>query len=759
MVSNDPSHITSTYTVSSYRGKPTLHIDEVPVAAYSYSYCGAMEWPGAREIHQKFAAHGCHFYLLCVRGGFEGDWSTTPFWTDEDVYPDITGAEAEAISVCETARIILELDPDARFWVRCNASPPKRWIEKHPEQMLLNFYGKRYDEPSLASDLYNTGVGLFVENLVRFCERQPWADRLAGYLAYPIGEGTTRLTNEGHLFDQSPAMQAGFRGFLARTYGSDAALQAAWGRSDITLDTVTVPSDEDFYARGKTRFGGVETDGLKVDRIPHRLHWPEPAEIVDAKDYCRYMRELTARNFQTLMSAVKRVAPNKVAGLDAFKQTILGWPLVARWVGDYQTHGGAMHGVSGAFAMAELLDMPELDVVCTPHDYLNRGMGFGYEGEGIGDSITLRGKMMLMEEDQRSFSNSEGETWNYLKDLKEAHAGLWRNFGASISRGYNTYPMDVCNASYFMDDGIQAILAGRKRAYDAAIHWEHRDVPSIVMVVDDTSVIEEDATLPYQYLSVIHQRMYGLSRCGVPFRLHLFEDLERDDFPGCHKVFLFPNLFKVTPERLAVLREKVLCNGHVAIFGPATGITDGTKLSADLASEVTGIPLTLIRKESPRFVTVDRFDHPITAALRERVDYGDFYPYGPLLVPQEHPEVMRLGGIQWPSAKDGAGLALRSFADYTSIFTAAMPLPARLLREIARFSGTHVYGEGDDLLFADNSTLTVHSMTPGTRTIRLPQPSTVWDVTTWEKVGDNMSTLEITVYPPQTRTFYLGETM
>ncbi len=745
------------YTIAPYRGKPVLHIDGAPVAAYTYSYCGGMDWPGAREIHEKFAAHGCHFYMLCVKGGFGGDWSTTPFWTDEGVYPELTGADAEANPLCEAARIILELDPDARFWVRCNASPPKAWRDKYPDQMLLNFYGKRYEEPSLASDRFCEGVGLFIENLVRFCERQPWADRLAGYMIYPIGEGTTPLTCDGHLFDQSPAMQEGFRAFLARKYGTDAALRAAWSRDDVTLATVAVPNDEAFYARGKTDFARVTRDGLRVERIPHRLHWPESEEIADARDYCEYMRELTERNFRTLLSAVKRVAPEKLAGLDAFKQTILGWPLVARWVGDYQTHAGAMHGMSGAFAMADLLDIPELDAVCTPHDYLNRGMGFGYEGEGIGDSITLHGKMMLMEEDQRSFSNSEGETWNYLKDLKEAHAGLWRNFGSSISRGYTTYPMDVCNPSYFMDDGIQAILRARRRAFDAAVHWEHRDVPSIVMVVDDTSVIEEDYTIHYQYLSVIHQRLYGLSRCGVPFRLHLFEDMERDDFPACHKVFLFPNLFKVTPERLDLLRRKVFRDGNVAIFGPATGITDGKMLSADLASEVTGIPLALVRKESPRFVTVDRFDHPITAALRERVDYGDFYPYGPLLVPQEGPSVLRLGGIQWPTAKDGAGLALRDCGTHTSIFTAAVPLPAMLLREIARFSGTHVYGEGDDLIFADNCTLTVHSMTPGTRTIRLPHASTVWDLTTFAKVGEGMREIEITVDPPQTRMFYLGE--
>jgi hypothetical protein len=171
-------------------------------------------------------------------------------------------------------------------------------------------------------------------------------------------------------------------------------------------------------------------------------------------------------------------------------------------------------------------------------------------------------------------------------------------------------------------------------------------------------------------------------------------------------------------------------------------------------------------------VTIDRFDHPLTAGFPERVDFGDSYAYGPLLVPQEHPEVKRLGGIQWPTAKDGAGLAIREFGrgaanngtsgprgagDYATVFSCAVPLPASLLRELARYSGTHVYGEGDDLIFANNHTLTVHSMRPGTRTISLPQPSTVWDLIEGGKVGEKLTKLTLNVTPPQTDMFYLGE--
>ncbi len=777
--------ISTCYSVRPHQGRPTLCIDGQPAPryAYAYSYCGSFAWPGAKEIHRKFIDHGCRTFVLCLHGGVDGDWGTGPFWTDDNVFPDdalaVPGSAWQ--ETLDQARFILDLAPDAHFWLRCNCSPPKRWVEKFPDDLLLNAYGKRYSEPSLASDRYNEQVGRFIENLVRQTEAQPWGGRMIGYLVYPLGEGTTMLTCEGFLFDQSPVMQAGFRVWLRRHYGSDAALQTAWGRTDITLATAAAPHDAEFRARGRAQFAVMPEAGHALDAAPRRLHWPDPQATAAERDYCWYMRELTERNFRTLCAAVKRVAPHKLAGLDAFKQSMLGWQLPCMRHGDYETFNTAMHPVSGAFDMARLLDLPELDAVATPHQYTKRGMGFGYEGEGIGDSVVLHGKLMLMEEDQRTFCQHEGWKYDALTDLDEAHAAFWRNFASSITRGYLTYPMDVCNPSYFMDDGIQAILGRRRRVQEEMLEQPHRDVPSVVMVLSDTDMIEEDFRIDYQNLAVLQQQTYGLARCGVPTRTYLLEDLERDDFPRQHRLFLFPDLFRYTPEREALLRDKLFRDGNVIIFGPASGITDGKRLSAESATALTGIPLELVRKEMPRTVTIDRFDHPVTAGLSRRLDYGDSLPYGPILKPlciaadggpPCLPEgVYRLGGIRWPSALSGPGLVVREFGrgaagngtpgprgpgDYAVVFTAAMPLPAELLRAFAAFSGTHVYSDSDDdLVFADESLLAVHSVCPGRRTFHLPCPARVWDLVRNRLHKACATRITLTIRQPQTVLFRL----
>lgn len=761
----------SEYKVRPWRGKPTLFENGRPVPACLY--CNPLDINRRRgvEVHERFARQGYRHFVATVRGGVDGDWFTTAFWTDDGVFPDITEPAAIAgLHVYQQAEAILRVCPDARFWVRFqSASPPLKWRQQRPDQLLLDSYGKRFDEPSLASAAYLEQAARYVANTVRFCERQPWGERVVGYLLYPLGEGTTVLTCEGSLFDRSTPMQEAFRAFLHRRYGTDAALREAWGRPDATLAAAEVPDDRAFRERGATRRAAIDVATPHGKATPHRLHWPEPQDTAAERDYCLCMRELTRRYLQALLAPVRREAPGKLAGIDAFKQTMLGWPLIPRWTGDYQAHQGLMHAVSGAFGMAEFLDLPELDAVATPHDYLHRGMGFGYEGEGIGDSVVLHGKLMLMEEDQRTDLVAD-PTFNPLRGPAETRAGLWRNLGAALSRGYNSYLCEMSGrGSWFDSDEIGALAGARRRVHDAATFWPRREVPSVVMVVDDWSVLDEDFSIGYQYLAVIHQRLYGLSRCGVPFRLHLLEDLDRDDFPACHRLFLFPNLFRATPERLDLLRRKVFRNGHVAVFGPASGITDGRALSAETATALTGIPLELVRQESPRFVTLDRFDHPITRRL-SRLDYGDSHPYGPLLVPREHPEVTRLGGIQWPGALDGPGLVVREFGrgatgngrpgprgpgDYAAVFTCAVPLPAELLRALARFSGTHVYAETDDLVFADSCSLTVHAVRPGPRTIRLPRTTRVFDLVHDRDLGRRRE-LRLRVQPPQTDLFHLG---
>ena len=93
------------------------------------------------------------------------------------------------------------------------------------------------------------------------------------------------------------------------------------------------------------------------------------------------------------------------------------------------------------------------------------------------------------------------------------------------------------------------------------------------MILDDEAVLETNGDGRFLNEAVLWEWKTGLARAGVPVRIYLFDDLALPNFPD-HKVFYFPNLFRIDAARRRLLEEKVLRDGHVIVWGPGTGISD-----------------------------------------------------------------------------------------------------------------------------------------------------------------------------------------
>lgn len=765
--------MTSTYTVIAHHGRPAFAENGRPVTLPSYCSCGPT-WRNAwLAAHERFARYGCKIFWLMPKGGYNGEWGTSPFWTEPGVINDPPAPmPADYAGLDWQAEQILNMVPEARFFVRMMDMPPESWGDANPGDMLLNDQGKRYPIPSYASERYLTEASSFFHTLAAYCERQDWAERIIGYIVYPLGEGATPLACEGFLFDRSPAMQRAYRAFLRGKYGNDASLQTAWAAPEVSLETACVPVDNAFRSR---------SDGSV-------LFWPEAKQTQPERDYFECQRPLFRRYYEAAIAAFKSAAPHRLVGFDAFKGNMFGWMTHPIFSGKgWQAHYGDMILATGTFGMAELLDLPGLDVVATPHDYRCRWVGFGYDPEGIGDSIQLHGRIMLVEEDQRSYTNTERGLFGSIEPGEE-EAILFRNLAATLTKGHRTYPMDVC-VGYFESDKIQEVLARRRAIEGDVLDLAGTDVPSVVMLVDDRSGIDTDFSAVYNDLAVIRQRIWGMNHCGVPTRTFLWDDIERENFPTCHKLFILPNCYRADEANRRRLREKLFRDGNVIVFGPGSGITDGAAVAPDGAAEMLGMDMELYDYAYPRFVTIDNWEHAITAGFGACDAYGDTHRYGPVLTPFDRtaPECaggvkprraladddrgfVRLGTLTLDNGKRRPGLVVKEFGkgaagngtpgprgvgDYAVVFTAAVPVPGRLLRELARFSGTHVYDEQDDVVYADSAMVAVHAVKPGPRRIALPRPCRVTDLITGKPVGENLTTIDCTITGPQTHWFVL----
>ncbi len=733
-------------------GRPVLEADgRALTAMYSETFPDGMH-----ERNRQMADAGVDCFMLCVRGGFEADWFTSWFWRDDGVYGDESD-RADDFTLDRQAREIIAARPDALFMVRWALEAPKAWAEKHPDELQFSSAKGRRREASYASRLAAEGRAEAARGIVRYVESRPWAERVVAYLPYGQDEGATNLALQDSLFDESPAAIREFRRFLAARYVTDQALRSAWNDPTVTIASAAIPSEREWMA---------EREGW--------LHWPKPCETTRYRDVFMAMREMLFFQRRTELAAVKETANRGVVvGTDALKQPMHGWLIrdAFEGLGTGMSYRNFLLG-SGSVGVGPMLDAPELDALITPADYTARSCGFGFEPEGIGDSLVLRGKTIFVEDDARSWVTNERDTQGAWRTKAECRAGLLRNLAACSSRGFIPYWMNV-GRGFFDHPDILSIIeeqipVRRRLLTRPRVHTEH----AIAMIIDDESPLDEDFTSGFQNLAVLRQRTDHLALTGIPYRVYLLSDLERDDFP-VFRAYLLPDLFRLTPGRMRLIRNKLMRNGSVVICGPGTGMFEGQTRSAQPASGLFGIPMELDEKQVARRVLAHAGVHPALAALPCSEVYGDSYVYGPILQPPlviEDPSVIELGKFSAWWGCNRAGLIIREFGagaagrgapaprgagDCAVIFSMAAPVSAGVLRSLAIYGGCAPWSEAGDVVAADGRMVAIHGTRPGPRKIVLPEPMTVTDAVSGRVVARSARQFQANLASPDTAVFLL----
>jgi len=164
-------------------------------------------------------------------------------------------------------------------------------------------------------------------------------------------------------------------------------------------------------------------------------------------------------------------------------------------------------------------------------------------------------------------------------------------------------------------------------------------------------------------------------------------------------------------------------------------LSDGSVLSTNSATKLTGFQFEpLLPANTQRRTLITDFAHPLTAGLKADTVIGGPLAYGPALYPKDG----KVLGTAWTKqGRNYAGLSVKSFGrgargastgkeplgggDWVSVFTTAVPIPADLWRNLARYAGAHVYAESNDILMADGSIVALHSIQSGPKRLALPE--------------------------------------
>jgi hypothetical protein len=197
-------------------------------------------------------------------------------------------------------------------------------------------------------------------------------------------------------------------------------------------------------------------------------------------------------------------------------------------------------------------------------------------------------------------------------------------------------------------------------------------------------------------------------------------------------------------------------DGHVALWIYAPGyLEDGP--SVDHMRDLTGFKFAMGKQPWGPLMHIADFAHPITKDLPHEFFWGTNNKLSPIFY-LDDPAAHVLGQVVFSQGNCKPGMGVKAFPGWTSIYVAAPNLPAPVLRGIAGFAGVHLYSHDGDVLYAARNLLSVHTVSGGERTFRLPRrEEEVYDLFGRNRVARDTSEFRVTLPPASTALYYTGD--
>ncbi len=381
--------------------------------------------------------------------------------------------------------------------------------------------------------------------------------------------------------------------------------------------------------------------------------------------------------------------------------------------------GGVLEAAHGA--AEKILAAPEIDILTAPHTYAYRAPGDSAFLRAFVDSIAAHGKLFIDEADDRTYLSLK-KPHPQTRPLGAATPYdslmlIRREFGTALTHNIGLWYMDI-DDNAFHDETLMAEIA-RLRAWGVKSMEKPRPRCSEVALFFDMRgeyylPKSEHGCNPYDFLT--SDRMNNLCRAGAPFDVYLAGDVCLPEVRK-YKVLIFVNLIAPSSEvRHAI--DALKGDGRTLIWSYSSGLySEDQKPDAGKMTELTGID---------GFRMVESVDFPAVGLRRATM-------LRPGLLPME---------------------AERDFNDWRSIYTWNPAISVETLRTEYARAGVWSYLDTPDNLQVSDGALMVHAAKAGLKTIRLPHPKTVTDITTGEELGERQS-WSMVLNAHETRIFLL----
>lgn len=711
-------------------GVPTFFLGDQPMTVPAMeTYC-----PQAYYFRQ-FGAAGCRLFSFNTNAGRCDYGHSEPIWPEKDRF-DFTDFDRRMEN-------ILASNPDALVMPRVMVGTPAWWLEENPGEWMrmsdgtaafdtrsgfLNTYPVGRPFPSIASEKWRRDMAFGLQKLVEHIEEKYPAHFFGIFLSgMHTEEWYHWCCNTPERADYSPPMQARFRQYLRERYGTDAALQAAWNRPAVTLDTAEIPSREEREAGREKTFRDTEASRSVID-FYHFFN-----EIIP--DTIGYF----ARQFKAFTGG------RKVVG--------------AFYAYMYEFFGDPEFGHN---ALGKYNDCPDLDFVFVTASYEGRKRAEGADYlRAPAYSAQLHGKLWYHDNDvasfltrdilspERGFSPEQRE--HYCEKLgvtgnaDETIDMYERSAGFALANGLFESYFDL-HGGYFDDDRLMKEVGALNRLFERSARADRSSCAEILVVADE----ESNAYAVFKSPLVSHAMsspQVALNKIGAPCDHILSRDIGRlgPEELRRYKLVIFLNAYALEDDRRQAV-ERLKGEGRTLLFSYAAGLfRDGRRSLAHMES-LTGI----------RFAQGESLEDGTLFTFCEDGEYG--FRAGDTLGSAGYP--LEEIHIDDPACRtlgvNGGGrpvFGVKVLDGWTALYCQATDYTPSFLRAIARRAGVHLYSGEDDTLYVNRSYCTVHAGGDGERTLAFPRPVNLYRAVTESLVAEAVRSYTFSMKSGQTVIF------
>lgn len=574
----------------------------------------------------------------------------------------------------------------------------EKLINNEAQEML---YGRRRVSPF--SRKYAQAASATIKELIKRLLKLGMEKNLWGIFleSYNHGEWTLGM----YFPDYGKTAIKEFRKYLKQKYNDNKALRIAWNDPTITLKN----------ALPYKSYPIMELGGVK---------------LLNARDidYRTAEAQALAGQFTFIAESVK----------SEFKKLALGgfFPGYSA----YQSEGLSIY------------NNDNVDFVATPVAYENRGLGYGVNSQSpFCDGLKNLGKVWLDELDTRVHTADQSGYANFglTKNVAESVELLWRDAGQMLVRGHHGWWLDFGATAGFHQYDLTGAppYSWHLDVEILKFHKQFSEIWRKLPELDRTSAGELKVFTPsraglYVNLSVKEwwQRHVEWALSGLSIEYDVLENLLAGNAP-LGKLNIIACATSLDDDTFNKLHRKIKKSKSCFIWHNASGmIKPGAVPDSERASLLSGITQKLKdfgKEHVPEaFITKNAADilgcksgEKLGQFFRDEVtghkqNIEDRLHKGSKISFERLTMKFRLiadDSKAVPVARyhddDSIAVAMKKCNDCTSFIYNLPVLNNTLLKSIAKFAGCHAYTEHEDVVFASNGLILLHTVYSGNHTL------------------------------------------